>query len=849
MDQELLDALNNLSKGLEKIADALQSKDKSASATATALSSVDIDEKLKLISDGIKTLQEDNKKILENQKTLIEMSKSKPTSKFEEAGTPKQREGIKKGVSSILLIAVGVLAIGAAFKLLGSVDFASVLALAVALPLVAMAFEKIGQIKMSIGTIGMVVLVMIGISTAIWLSSKILAQVQPVGLFQLTTSIFIAGMFAVISFSIDKLMKGISSLSLKGLVMIPILPIILVGISIAIAKSSIFLRQVQPVGLFQMITAVMIAAMFAVVSYGLGKLFSSFKDISPGEAALLSVMIPLVMLGLSIAIMKSSEYLARVQTIKFNQFLTSVGISLIFIPISFALPFLSKAMEKVDVGKILLMPVILAAMAVSIYYSSIWLSKTIPIDPSNLLNIALLSITLAVIGISLGLAFRVLGGLDVMKTIKAGLNLVVISTSIWLSSLMLSKGEYGNYPSLGWAVGFSVTALLLTVPVAVLGMLGLPIVAMGAAGLVLIAGAIWLSSFILAEIKPDFFYKISDAIGYFVKVMADAVSYGLKVIAPSLKIFIDTVGDSLVRFTKNILPPITQAMGDLTEKVMKPLLQLLVNSLPAIGKFLETVANSIFPVVKVIIDGLKSMFQSISETFGSISQGLKSIGDTVIGIINSIGSNISKVVDSIGNSAQKIGSGISMTIDSVVNGIEKIAKVGFMDLTKSGGKILDFMDTVVKSVMKFKDLSTVSNPLINIANGYDRIGQSLSRLNSQLATLDTEKLTAIKNMTGSVVMMSLMDPEQFEKMMSAFEAKAPLFRDVMNDMSGGGSRTEITPVKTAAETKPTRSIDDLYNMMEQVAISTRSIASDSNKLSRYVDEIRGGDVISLSGKK
>jgi hypothetical protein len=157
------------------------------------------------------------------------------------------------------------------------------------------------------------------------------------------------------------------------------------------------------------------------------------------------------------------------------------------------------------------------------------------------------------------------------------------------------------------------------------------------------------------------------------------------------------------------------------------------------------------------------------------------------------------------------------------------------------------MDTVVKATLKFKELGATTNPLINVANAYDKLASSLRKISSELNTLDTEKLLALKNMTGSIVMLSLMDPTQYEKMMAAFEEKAPLFRDVMNDMNG--SRTEITPIKTTTPEKSTKSMDDLYNIMEQVAVSTRMIATDSSKLSRYVDEIRGGDVINLSGKK
>ena len=54
---------------------------------------------------------------------------------------------IKSGVGTIMMIAGGVLAIGAAFSIIGKVDFGTVLSLSIALPLIAIAFEKIAQLK------------------------------------------------------------------------------------------------------------------------------------------------------------------------------------------------------------------------------------------------------------------------------------------------------------------------------------------------------------------------------------------------------------------------------------------------------------------------------------------------------------------------------------------------------------------------------------------------------------------------------------------------------------------------------------------------------------------------------
>jgi hypothetical protein len=47
----------------------------------------------------------------------------------------------------------------------------------------------------------------------------------------------IAGMFSVLSYGIGKLLIGVSKITGKGLLMLPLLPFIMVGISMAIAAS------------------------------------------------------------------------------------------------------------------------------------------------------------------------------------------------------------------------------------------------------------------------------------------------------------------------------------------------------------------------------------------------------------------------------------------------------------------------------------------------------------------------------------------------------------------------------------------------------------------------------------
>ena len=93
MDKQLLAALDNLSIALEMLVESLNKKD-AKSPTATALQSGNFEDQLKGINKGIQELKADNKKILDNQQTIIKLQKEKKDKSmnvFEGAGKEKSK--------------------------------------------------------------------------------------------------------------------------------------------------------------------------------------------------------------------------------------------------------------------------------------------------------------------------------------------------------------------------------------------------------------------------------------------------------------------------------------------------------------------------------------------------------------------------------------------------------------------------------------------------------------------------------------------------------------------------------------------------------------------------------------
>ena len=475
-------------------------------------------------------------------------------------GIIDDKKKIESGLSSILLIATGIVAIGLAFKIIGSVDWKSVLALSISLPLLAIAFSALSEIKItpiqSVGLIATLVamstaitlssfilsgvrpinylqsvsailiagiftlvsyglskiiqgmkgsstsdilkasivmpILFLGISTAIALSSGVLSQVRPIGFFQALSAILIAGVFTVVSYGLGKMVNGMKGLSPSDILKASItLPLIMIAISGAIAISSGVLGQVRPIGFFQALTAIMIAGVFTVISYGAGKMIQSFKGISASDAIAASIFIPIVLIALSGAIALSSNILQGVKTIGFFQALTSIMIAGVFVALSYSVAPLMKGIRGASPKEMIMGGLTIVALVSAIVLSSFMIERMSVIPFSKILSFGILSIAIAASSVIVGGALKILSKFGLKEMISGGLSLIAISTSIMLSSIILSKGNYDKYPPASWILGllsFGVMAVALGVIIE--SGIGAVAIAAGLIGVVAIATSI-----------------------------------------------------------------------------------------------------------------------------------------------------------------------------------------------------------------------------------------------------------------------------------------------------------------------------------------------------------------------
>jgi len=465
MDKQLLDGLDNLSEALVMIAEALEKKNETSnSPTTNALVSGDFTTEIKEINSSIKTIKKNTKKILENQQTILEMSKKKDkkTSLIEDAGGDQKTESnLKKGVTTILLIAAGVLAIGFAFKLIGKVDFLSVVSLSLAMVLVSIAFEKIAKLKLDIKEAFMASAVMVIMSVAITMSSWVLGLVRPIGFGQALTAILIAGMFTVISYGIGKLLKAFKGIDIatavkSSFIMVLLLP----AISAGIALSSWVLALVRPISFTQAITAILIAGMFTIISFGMEKLVKAFKGLNPTDTLKVAGVMVLLLPAMALAIAASSYALSLVKPIGFAQFVTALAISIIFIALAYAMNLIMPIFKKLKWEDVIKIPALFTTLAIAIMLSSWILSVSADISFMKMLKILVFSVIFAIALVVMGIAALVLTKIGITNILKGLVAIIAIATTIMLSSLLLDKGKYTKYPGFMWTL---FTALSLVV--------------------------------------------------------------------------------------------------------------------------------------------------------------------------------------------------------------------------------------------------------------------------------------------------------------------------------------------------------------------------------------------------
>jgi hypothetical protein len=149
-------------------------------------------------------------------------------------------------------------------------------------------------------------------------------------------------------------------------------------------------------------------------------------------------------------------------------------------------------------------------------------------------------------------------------------------------------------------------------------------------------------------------------------------------------------------------------------------------------------------------------------------------------------------------------------------------------------------------------ISAVSN-IEKLANSFSKLSSSMKSFSDTIKEIDNEKLAAIRSLSTNVVMLSLMDPEQFDQMMNKLEERAGIFNDLIKDFeykkeeAQKTTGTAVGPNNKAAKSTPmkldTKDLSQKMDVMNAILGDIASVVGSRGTLKTYLNKIKDDTTI------
>ena len=514
---------------------------------------------------------------------------------------------------------------------------------------------------------------------------------------------------------------------------------------------------------------------------------------------------------------------------------------------------------------------------------------------ASLLGFGMGAITLGLV-LSSGIGFLAL---------LAGIGgLALVAGSIVATSAIISSGTYTGGPSLEWAMG---TALLMTTYGAgmmllgamIMGTLGLGLIGLKAAsgGIDIIARSIVSSASILSGGKftggpsKEWAEGVSLAISAFAPVYSSLGGIDLSFItgskagkmADAIRTISQGIVDAALFFNDNKVAfsggfpsyEWSSGVGDAIG-AFAPVFDIISKKSSGIfgssGASLEDLQNAITGICESIVAAAKFFNDptnkvSFTGNYPS-AEWASGVGDAisafspVFEMISGNSGGLWGLIAGNGPSVEDIQNAIVMISRSIADASLELARGNYNTLIPDG-----YMDNVNSSILSYmslidqlrgKDLNDFSFPFLSrvseitrMADDYDRLSDSITKLSDSINSIELEKIQALKLLSGSVVLMSLMDSTQFESMMDALEDKSKVFAKVINDLESGGDGSGLDiSVKSGGGGSKDSTQQQLLDVMNSMNAKLATISANSSSISTYINHLKAdsGKVTNIKHK-
>jgi len=287
-NQAIQDFAKSLNGLMAAIVDTVQNKDANDPTEAIKKLASDIAETAEVvekIQQDVKATKNNSEEILAIVKALQREKRKGMFERLSDKGKGTSGK-VADGIKTIALMAGAILAIGKAFQIIGTVDFPSVIALSVALPLMAIAFDKVGETTKSPKEAAMIAISMIAMSAGVAISGGILSMMPTLSISQMISAIGVAAAIGIAMYGLSVVADNLNAKEIKQLYMIaPVMPIVAMGLLL----SAEILQNIPGVDLVNTIKT-SLAVTGAAVIFGLGAALlnkvGSVKDVTVGSLSL-----------------------------------------------------------------------------------------------------------------------------------------------------------------------------------------------------------------------------------------------------------------------------------------------------------------------------------------------------------------------------------------------------------------------------------------------------------------------------------------------------------------------------------------------------------------------------------
>ena len=502
IDDKYIKALSDFTGALEQIVAVLKSQQKNNKADTVndMLKNVpdtlnNVVNELKKVNSGLAEVKNTNNEIL---RKIESVKKQKESGMFDRIEDPKNKNKIVDGIKVVILIAAGVLALGMAFKIIGKVDFLSVMALSGSIVLMSIAFSKLAENKnLKFSQVLLISAMLPLMALGIALSGAILHSFPKFGLAQGLSILFISGALGVASYL---LLNALSKIHVKSLLMIPLLPFILPLIALGLVKSSIILAGVQQLSFAQVLSIGLVGLALGVATYGIGLALRGMKNITWKEMIALPLMIPLIAGGIVLASMVFQKFIPLKTPSQILIGSAVIGLSMLaFAPAIWILG--SMNYKDLIAGTLVILPLVyMITKASAIFQSFVPLKAPLQLGISSLfMGLALLSFAPSIL---------LLGKMSLKDLLKGALIilplafLIVKASTLFQDFVPLKNPLQLGISSL--AIGMSI--LFFTPAVLLLGKMSMKDLITGSIGVLFVAGTILATAYIFTLLPSNMVY-------------------------------------------------------------------------------------------------------------------------------------------------------------------------------------------------------------------------------------------------------------------------------------------------------------------------------------------------------